>query len=84
MAGEAPLKKKKTTSDYQVLTKKMYFFNEKSKVTFLTYIRMIPYEYEHFGIARTPVNKSSTSDHTASSFCFIQRTASMYVSYEYA
>ena len=40
------------------------YFNEKSKVTILTYIRMISYEYEYFGSARTPVTKSSTRDHT--------------------
>ena len=72
------------TTDYQVPTKKMKYFNEKSKVTILTYIHMISYEYEYFGSARTPVTKSSTRDHTASLFCFIQRTTSMYVSYEYA
>ena len=29
------------TSDYQVPTKKMQYFNEKSKVTILMYIQMI-------------------------------------------
>ena len=47
------------------------FFNEKSNVTILTYIR-ISYEYEYFGSARTPVTKSSTRDHTASLICFTQ------------
>ena len=48
------------------------YFNEKSKVTILTYIHMISYEYEYFGSARTPVTKSSTRDHGTSLFCFIQ------------
>ena len=78
-------KKVVPTTDYQVPTKKMNYFNDKSKETILTYIHMISYEYEYFGSARTPVTKSSTRDHTASSlFCFIQRTTSMYVSYKYA
>ena len=42
------------------------------------------YEYEYFGSARTPVTKSSTRDHTASLFYFLQRTTSLYVSREYA
>ena len=50
----------------EVPTKKMKYFNEKSKVTVLTYIpvHMVSYEYEYFGSARTPVTKSSTRDHT--------------------
>ena len=64
------------TTDYQVPTYRLKkwntYFNEKSKVTILTYIHMISYEYEYFGSARTPVTKSSTRDHTASLFCFIQ------------
>ena len=77
-----PKKKIVPTTDYQVLTKKMKDFVEKSKVTILTYINMISYEYEYFGSARTPATKSSTRDHTASLFCFIQRTTSVYVLYE--
>ena len=50
------------STDYQVPTKKMKYFNEKSKVTILTYISCdIICEYENFGSARTPVIKSSTS-----------------------
>ena len=79
-----PKKKIVPTTDYRVLTKKMKDFIEKSKVTILTYINMISYEYEYFGSARTPDTKSSTRDHTASLFCVMQRTTSMYVSYEYA
>ena len=45
---------------------------------------MISYEYEYFGSARTPVTKSSRRDHTASLFFLMQRTTSIYVSYEYA
>ena len=60
------------TSDYQVPTKRRKYFNEKSKLTILMYIHMISYEYEYFGSARTPATKSSTRDHTASLFCFIQ------------
>ena len=35
---------------------------------------MISYEYEYFGSARIPATKSSTRDHIASLFCFIQRS----------
>ena len=52
-------KKKKTTTEYQLPTKKMKYFNKKSKVTILTYIHMGSFEYEYFGSARTPVTKSS-------------------------
>ena len=45
---------------------------------------MISYEDEYFESARTPVTKYSTRDHTASLFCFTQRTTSMYVAYENA
>ena len=78
------------TTDSQIPTKKMKYFNEKSKVTILTYMHMMSYiihmiyEYEYFRSAPPPVTKSSTKDHTASLFCFIQRTTSMYVSYEFA
>ena len=72
------------TTDYQVPTKKTNYFHEKSKVTILTYIHMMSYEYEYFRSARTPISKSSTRDYSASLFFFIQRTTSMYVSYEYA
>ena len=34
---------------------------------------MIYHECEHFGSARTLVTNGSRRDHTASSFCFIQR-----------
>ena len=37
------------TTDYQVATKKMKHFNKKLKVTVLSHIRMISYEYEYFG-----------------------------------
>ena len=69
-----PKKKNIPTTDYQVPTKKMKYFNEKSRVTSLMYIHMISYEYEYFGSARTPVTKSSTRDHTASLFCFHTRS----------
>ena len=39
---------------------------------------MTSHEYEYFASARTPVTKSSARDHTASLFCFIQRTTSTY------
>ena len=65
------------TTDYQVPTKKMEYFNEKSKVTILTYIHMISYEYEYFGSARTPATKRSTRDHTV--FVLLHKTYNKYV-----
>ena len=47
-------------------------------------VHIISYQYEYFWSARTPVTKSNTRDHTASLFCFIQRTTSINVSYEYS
>ena len=68
---------KRNRADYRlpgtdVPTKKMkYVFQWKIKVTIITCIHMISYEYEYFGSARTSVTKSSTRDHIASLFCFI-------------
>ena len=59
------------TTDYQVPTKTMKYFNQKSKVKIITYIHLMSYEYECFGSARTPVTKSCTSDPIASLICFI-------------
>ena len=58
-----PEKKRTDYTDYQVPTKKMKYqggtyFNEKSKVTILTYIHTISYKYEYFGSGRTPVTNS--------------------------
>ena len=64
---------KKNRTDYQVSTYRLKkwntYFNEKSKVTVLTYIHMISYEYEYFRSTRTLVTKSSTIDHNAH-LCF--------------
>ena len=88
-----PKKKIVPTTDYQVPTYRLKkwntYFNEKSKVTILTYIHMISYEYEYFGSARTPATESSTNYHTASLFCFMQdrsipRSLQRWVSMKYS
>ena len=69
------------TTDYHTDWKNEIF---QSNARILTYIHVISYEYGYYGSSRTSVTKVSTRDHTASLFCFVQRTTSMYVSYEYA
>ena len=76
---------KKTHTDYRLpgTDKENEIFQRKIKSN-NPHVHMILYEYEYFESARTPVTKSSTRDHSASLFCFIQRMTSMYLSYGYA
>ena len=69
-----PKQKIVPTTDYEVPTKKIKYvcrWKIKSNNPHV-HIHTISYEYECLGSARTPVTKSSTRDHTASLFCFIQ------------